>query len=690
VREETGIKKGIFLFVGKPTFLLSADYPYYRDSAANWEDRLKKLKEANIDIITAYIPWRHHAQKEKNGKIIYDFDGKTQDNRNLHKFIKLSEQLNLYLILKPGPFIHAEVNYGGLPDWVCPQEDKDICPMLNFKKEPFFWFAKTVPSPFDEKFLKLTLEWLAKVDKEIFSKITYPQGNLIGIQIANEGIYSNGPNHVSDCDYSVPGLRLYEKFLKQKYPHIKSTTPPTGISGVKTKEEIFKLMAWSDFQGFYYKKVLENWKHAIKSKAQFMVNINPPYINDVDSWLSRNIPEELEELGISYGYTDWMGLPQEDKTIRSRYLFITRRATGSNLEDNWGFSKLYDERYKYPEVPFYQSLFTVACGAKGFNVYTGVSTDHWDVSIDNQHEIPYPASSPISENGERGEKYKILQLAGNFFKEHGQDFLESSPYKPFSWGLYLPYAHICAWFKKREEFREAELKEVSCANALIKFADGLYARNLGFDVLNLQFEKQEALNLKKTIVLEGGFFMDEETQTKLSNYVKQGGVLVITKELPKLNEYFEDCDKLRKCLKEHGKGRIILIEQDKDLIKTLIDEVGPENKIISENKDLGIFFYEHKNKDTQFLFVFNEADQERFVEFKINQKKIGLNMAKKSASIIKIENGSLKAVLINATSQLYNSKITPKFTLDNETFEVNKPADLYAVKEKGNWKIQKV
>ena len=64
-------------------------------------------------------------------------------------------------------------------------------------------------------------------------------------------------------------------------------------------------------------------------------------------------------------------------------------------------------------------------------------------------------------------------------------------------------------------------------------------------------------------------------------------------------------------------------------------------------------------------------------------------MAKKSASIIKIEDGSLKAVLINATSQLYNSKITPKFILDNEVFEVNEPADLYALKEKGNWKIQK-
>ncbi len=689
MKEETGIKKGIFLFEGKPLFLLSADYPYYRDNAANWEDRLKKLKEAGIDIVTAYIPWRHHAQKEKNGKIIYDFDGRTQDNRNLHKFIELSEKANLHLILKPGPFIHAEVNFGGLPDWVCPREDKDIHSMIDFQQKPITWFGRTLPSPLDEKFLKLTLEWLSKVDKEIFSQNAHPHGNLISIQIANEGIYSNGPNHVSNYDYSEPALKLYKKFLKQKYPQLKDTTLPTGISGVKTKEEIFKLMAWSDFHSFYYRKVLENWKGAISTKVPFVVNIMPPFIDNIDSWLSRNVPEEIEKLGIGYGYTDWIGPPQEDKTTRSRYLIITRRATGSNLEDNWGFSKLYDKRYKYPEVSFYQSLFTVACGAKGFNVYTGTSVAHWDIDLDNQHKIPYPASSPISEKGETGEKYKILQLMGAFFKEHGQDFLESSVYTPFSWGLYLPYAHICAWFKKKEEFEEAELKEVSCAKALVKFADGLYARNLAFDVLNLQFEKQEVLNSRKVVVLEGGFFMDEKTQNKLSNYVEQGGVLAITEELPKLNERFQDCHILINRFHEQGKGKILLIPQDKDLIKTLIDKYKPDNKIVSKYKDLRIFLYEHTSKNIQFLFVFNEARQERFVEFKVNQRKVGLNMAKKSASLIKIEDGALKALLIKAESELYNSKIVPKFVLNKQVFKLKEAADIYAVEKDQTWQIQK-
>jgi beta-galactosidase len=684
------IEKGIFYLEGKPLFLLSADYPYYRDHASYWEDRLKKLKEANINIITAYIPWRHHTHKGIKGKVIYDFEGKTQDNRNLYKFIEISQKFGHYLILKPGPFIHAEVNFGGLPDWVSPEEDESIHPMLDFQERPLMWSGKVLPSPLDEKFLKLACEWLSKVDKEIFSQILYPKGNLIGIQIANEGIYSNAAFNISAFDYSLPALKLYKKFLRQKYPYLKDTTPPKNITGIKTKEEVFKLMAWSGFQGFYYREVLENWKEAINTKVPFVVNLSPPHIDDIDSWLSRNVLEEFELKNIHYGYTDWIGLAQEDKAVRNVYLTITRRATGFNLEDNWGFSKIYDERYKYPDTSFYQSLFTIACGAKGFNVYTGTSTAHWDLHLDNQHEIPYPATAPISEKGNTTEKYQTLKLICAFFKDHAKDFLESALYTPFTWGLYLPYAHLCAWFKKREDFQEAELQELNCANAFLKFVSNLYENNLDCDVLNLTFAEQKVLNSKKVIVLEGGFFMDKKTQAKLSTYVKQGGLLVISKELPKLNERFEDCHILMECFHSQGKGKIILVPQDKDLTKTLINETKPESKLFSKYKDLRIFLYEHPHSDIQFIFVFNESNQDRFVEFEVkNKKKIGLNMTKKAASLIKIENGALKALLIKSKSELYNSKITPKFTLNGEVFKLEEPTDFYAVKKGPNWQIQK-
>jgi len=47
----------------------------------------------------------------------------------------------LLVIAKPGPFVHAEINYGGLPDFVCPIKNPKIEAMLNHKYEQVLWIG---------------------------------------------------------------------------------------------------------------------------------------------------------------------------------------------------------------------------------------------------------------------------------------------------------------------------------------------------------------------------------------------------------------------------------------------------------------------------------------------------------------------------------------------------------------------
>ena len=47
---------------GRPFFVIASDYQFYRDRRDHWEDRLTKLKEGGINLITFYTPWRHHLQ----------------------------------------------------------------------------------------------------------------------------------------------------------------------------------------------------------------------------------------------------------------------------------------------------------------------------------------------------------------------------------------------------------------------------------------------------------------------------------------------------------------------------------------------------------------------------------------------------------------------------------------------------
>jgi beta-galactosidase len=113
----TQIRDGIARIHGQNRFLNSTDYPYFRDDARNWSDRLDKLKALGHEFITCYFPWRHH-EIEIDGSRRFDFTGETAPNRDVIGFLKLCQEKSLKVIAKPGPFVHAELNYGGLPNWV--------------------------------------------------------------------------------------------------------------------------------------------------------------------------------------------------------------------------------------------------------------------------------------------------------------------------------------------------------------------------------------------------------------------------------------------------------------------------------------------------------------------------------------------------------------------------------------------
>ncbi|XP_059431698.1 beta-galactosidase [Corylus avellana] len=75
-----------------------------------WPDLIQKAKEGGIDAIETYIFWNHH--EPRRGK--YHFSG----NLNFVKFFKLVQKAGLHVILRIGPYVCAEWNYGGFPVWL--------------------------------------------------------------------------------------------------------------------------------------------------------------------------------------------------------------------------------------------------------------------------------------------------------------------------------------------------------------------------------------------------------------------------------------------------------------------------------------------------------------------------------------------------------------------------------------------
>ncbi|MBN1897960.1 MAG: beta-galactosidase [Spirochaetes bacterium] len=143
---------------GKRLILFGGEFHYFRTPKALWEDRLTKIKQAGCNLVTTYIPWNFHEEEE--GKLNWEQD------RDLPHFLRLCEKFGMYVIIKPGPYICAEWDFGGFPHWLL---EKDVPLRLP-----------------DEKYLKIVKEWYVEVAKIIKPFLITNGGNIVLIQVENE------------------------------------------------------------------------------------------------------------------------------------------------------------------------------------------------------------------------------------------------------------------------------------------------------------------------------------------------------------------------------------------------------------------------------------------------------------------------------------------------------------------------
>jgi beta-galactosidase GanA len=145
---------------GKRVFLYSGEiHPYRLPSPSLWLDVLQKIKAAGFTGISCYFDWGYHSAAPG----LYDFTG----IRNLDQFLDLANQVGLYVTVRPGPYINAEVDGGGFPPW------------LNE-------VGGNVRST-DPRFLQWADQWMSQIDAIVARhQLTNGTGSVIAYQIENE------------------------------------------------------------------------------------------------------------------------------------------------------------------------------------------------------------------------------------------------------------------------------------------------------------------------------------------------------------------------------------------------------------------------------------------------------------------------------------------------------------------------
>ncbi|MFL5996222.1 MAG: beta-galactosidase, partial [Streptomyces sp.] len=151
---------------GRPWFPVSGEFHYSRYPAGEWEEELLKMKAGGVTAVASYLIWIHHEEIE--GRVRFDGD------RDLRRFAELCARHDLDFIPRVGPWSHAEVRNGGLPDWVLA---RDCTPRTD-----------------DPVYLDAVRPWFAAIAGQLSGLDRAHGGPIVAIQIENE-LYDQ-PGHL--------------------------------------------------------------------------------------------------------------------------------------------------------------------------------------------------------------------------------------------------------------------------------------------------------------------------------------------------------------------------------------------------------------------------------------------------------------------------------------------------------------
>jgi beta-galactosidase len=150
---------GYFVINGQPTFLSSGEIHYARVPRELWKDRILQAKAMGLNTIQTYVMWNAHEGTEGH----FDFSG----NLDLDAWLTTVQECGMYADVRPGPYVCAEWENGGIPAWLCDKPGMQL--RVN---DPQY------------------LSYVDKFESKVFDIIAKHQiqkgGNVLMVQLENE------------------------------------------------------------------------------------------------------------------------------------------------------------------------------------------------------------------------------------------------------------------------------------------------------------------------------------------------------------------------------------------------------------------------------------------------------------------------------------------------------------------------
>ncbi|EIE22122.1 hypothetical protein COCSUDRAFT_1093, partial [Coccomyxa subellipsoidea C-169] len=252
------IENDQFKMDGKPFRIISGSLHYHRIHPAQWKDRMLRTKALGLNTLSVYVPWNLHEPFPGQ----YNWDGFA----DLEAYLALAQEQGLYVLLRPGPYICAEWDFGGFPWWLASSK-AGLCSTSSH--------SVTLRSD-DPAYLELVDRWwkvlLPKIGRFLYSR----GGNILMVQVENEFGFV-GPN---------------EKYMRHLVGTVRAslgddaliytTDPPPNIAkGTLPGDEVLSVV---DFGAGWFDL---NWAFS-QQRAMNAPGKSPPMCSEFyTGWLTR-------------------------------------------------------------------------------------------------------------------------------------------------------------------------------------------------------------------------------------------------------------------------------------------------------------------------------------------------------------------------------------------------------------------
>jgi beta-galactosidase len=712
-------RDGRLIVDGAPRLVRAVDVQYYRLRRAVWQDRLETLARGGCDTVTFYVPWRHHLVGWDAGRQRFDFTGGTAPERDVVGFIRQIGELGLLAVAKPGPFVHSELNIGGLPDLASPSFRSGLEPVRRHDGEPLAWGydGALLPSPEDPGFDDLARAWLEAAGAAL-RPFAAPAGPIVLVQLNDETLYCTANAPPWSFGYDAPCAARYRALLAERYggvagynaahgtahasltdvaPPALPTGPPAGP---RSAGEALSLADWGELQWRLRRDSYARYKRWLDLPVPHISNhagITPPIEENVPGagpeavpdaerpfrhlypewWLAQNrIEADLDVC--AYGFISWLGVaaydvpdprsvetsrPCDPNRVLDRWWSTALRRPGINMEENWGFAKLYHPFSKHPIVPFYQSLASIAAGATGYVVFCGVQHDHWPDELDRvtkrQHPT-FPSDAPLRADGSTTPMYEAMALLNRWLTAEGDGLLGAELRRDAVWLAYAPWAAVSSWVPDHTWWRAPD-REVPRSGLLYeRFAASLFAEGFVPGLVDLGAVDLDELLRTPVCAVRFGFFMDEASQRKLLTYVEAGGTLVCAGAPPTDDDRLRPCGLIADVVRTgattaHGAGRIVHVQGAPFADGRAAALLGALRRTPAVRCTSGVRALVHTGVERRWLFFFGQRHGPGPHAERVELPGLGaltLTIGPKTCGAVRLEQGRIGSALIKGVNEV--------------------------------------